>query len=53
MTVATTCRVTHDGQSILLKVQDQDGTLHTFVLTREQLFGVNADSATILAGKRE
>jgi len=49
---ALTCRVLHDGDQIVLKVQESAEALHVFSITRDQLFGVNADSADILARGR-
>jgi len=49
---ALTCRILHDGDGIVLKVQESADTLRVFSVSRDQLFGINADSAEILAGRR-
>ncbi len=37
----------------VLNVQTENGALLRFAITRDQLFNINADSANILAGRRE
>lgn len=46
---AQLARIVHEAPAIIFRVQTEDGE-QQFVLTRDQLFGINADSANILAG---
>jgi hypothetical protein len=48
---ARIARLVHEAPAIIFRVQTEEGELHDYRLTRDQLFNINADSAAILAGR--
>lgn len=50
---AQLARIVHEPPAIIFRVQTENGALLNFALTRDQLFNINADSANILAGRKD
>lgn len=52
-TRAQLARIVDERPSPVFRVQTGEGEVHDYTLTRDQLFNINADSAAILAGRKD